>query len=112
MGIKIFAQVMARLRLQSWYLMERLKKKFTGWMPLAHWSFFKVLKIKVYEILSSKFEQGVRKHEWQVADLQNVISSSFWTWCYQQTTQTSRESKDSHTAVTKSWSAEKCFYFK
>lgn len=42
-------------------------------MPVAHWSFFKVLKIKVYEILSSKFEQGVGKHEWQVADLQNVI---------------------------------------
>lgn len=42
-------------------------------MPVAHWSFFKVLKVKVYEILSSKFEQGVGKHEWQVADLQNVI---------------------------------------
>lgn len=41
-------------------------------MPVAHWSFFKVVRIKVCEILLSKFEQGVGKHEWQVADLQNV----------------------------------------
>ena len=38
-------------------------------MPVAHRSSFKVLRIKVYEILLSKFEQGVGKREWQVADL-------------------------------------------
>lgn len=50
-------------------------------MPVAHWSSFKVLRIKVYEILLSKFEQGVGKREWQVADLWNVklLNMILWT---------------------------------
>lgn len=46
MGIKIFAQVMARLRLQSWYLMKRLKKSLQVeclWQP-DHFSKFWRLK--------------------------------------------------------------------
>lgn len=72
MGIKIFANH-GQTQTAILVFNEEVKKKFTGWMPVATWSFFKVLKIKVYEILSCKFEQGVGKHERQVADLQNVI---------------------------------------
>lgn len=75
-------------------------------MPVAHWSVFKVLKIKEYEILSSKFEQGVGKHEWQVADLQNVIQVQAFELDVINRQLRFHESQYSHIAATKSWSAE------
>lgn len=59
-------------------------------MPVAHWSFFKVSRMKVYEILWSKFEQGCWE-AWVAGGWSAKWhpGSSFWTWCYQQPTQIS-----------------------